>query len=56
MRTTEVYELECWACDARLVIDVSCEICPDCGAEFAIEWRAQNSGGPAAEKKEKQKA
>lgn len=56
MRATEVYE--CWVCGALLVIDELCECCPDCGAEFAIEWRAaKDSGGATAEKKkEKQKA
>ena len=39
MRTSEVYELECWACDSHLVIGVEETCCPDCGAEFVIEWR-----------------
>lgn len=53
MRTSEVYELQCWACDSQLVIGVDETCCPDCGAEFAIEWRQTDSGGLPARKKEK---
>ena len=53
MRLWEVYELRCCACKELVQIVVGSKMCPKCNAHLTIEWSAEQSGGPPADKKEK---